>query len=210
MDDSLSALQLSDFTAQLASKAPVPGGGGVAALVGALAAALGTMAANLTLGKKKYLPYEAEHRSIIAETDALRLRLLELIDEDAAVFEPLSRAYAMDRNDPEYAPTLLAATVDACRVPLETMRYCADLISLLERLRGICSALLLSDVGCAALAARAAMESAAMNVFVNTRSIPEAPEAVILEAHADKLLREYIPRAQAVADLVTEHLRTPR
>lgn len=182
----------------------------MAALVGALAAALGTMAANLTLGKKKYLPYEAEHRSIIAETDALRLRLLELIDEDAAVFEPLSRAYAMDRNDPEYAPTLLAATVDACRVPLETMRCCADLISLLERLRGICSALLLSDVGCAALAARAAMESAAMNVFVNTRSIPEAPEAAILEAHADKLLREYIPRAQAVADLVTEHLRTPQ
>ena len=91
MSEPLSALQLFDFTEQVTSKAPTPGGGGVAALIGALAAALGSMATNLTIGKKKYLPFEAEHRMMIAEANVLRLRFLELIDADAAAFEPLSR-----------------------------------------------------------------------------------------------------------------------
>lgn len=207
MSDRLSTLQLYDFTEQVTSKSPTPGGGGVAALIGALATALGAMATNLTMGKKKFLPYEEDHRYILAETNLLRLRFLELIDEDAAAFEPLSRAYSMDRTDPASQETIRQATLAAAKAPFEMMQCCCKLIGLLEDLKGKCSALLLSDVGCAASAARAALESAAMNVFVNTRLLPEDGEAQTLAAQAEEMLQRDLPRAQAVAGSVMEDLR---
>ena len=210
MPEHLSALQLYDFTEQVTSKSPTPGGGGVAALIGALATALGAMATNLTMGKKKFLPYEEDHRYILAETNILRLRFLELIDEDAAAFEPLSRAYSMDKADPAYPDTIRRTTLAAAAAPFEMMQCCCKLILLLEDLKGKCSALLLSDVGCAASAARAALESASMNVFVNTRLLPEDEEAQRLAAEAEEMLQAYLPRAQAVAAGVLEHLRSPK
>ena len=209
MTESLSDMSLNSFTGQLASRAPVPGGGGAAALIGALAAALGSMATNLTLGKKKYLPYEAEHRRILEETGRLRLRFLALTEEDAAAFAPLSEAYALDRSVPENAERFRLATLAAARAPMEMMERCGELIALLESLRDKCSVLLLSDVGCAALAARTALEAAAMNVFVNTRALPGDGGAAALADRAGALLREYQPRAQALSDSVTEWLRTP-
>ena len=208
MPESLTELSCLQFSEQLASKAPVPGGGGTAALMGALAAGLGCMAANLTVGKKKYLPYEEDHIRIIARCSGLRQRFLELVDEDAAAFEPLSAAYSMDKNDPESAKTLRAATLAACRAPLQMMHCCAELITLLEELLDKCSVLMLSDVGCAALAVRAALEAASMNVFVNTRTLPGDAEAESLEEQASGLLREFLPRSQAVSDTVMCHLRT--
>lgn len=210
MTDPLSTLDLYKFTEQLMSKAPIPGGGGTAALIGALSAALSAMATNLTIGKKKFLIYEQEHLYIIAETNLLRLRLLELMDEDAAAFEPLSRVYALDKSNLRYAEQFEAATLNACRPPYEMMECCCKLISLLEDLRGKCSVLLLSDVGCAALAARCALECAAMNVFVNTRMLPECAEAVSLSTSTQAMLEEYLPRAQAVADAVTAYLKSPK
>ena len=207
MPDSLINLSCGGFSEQLSSKAPVPGGGCAAALIGSLAAALGTMATNLTIGKKKFLPFEEDHRRIIAEADVLRLRLLALMDEDAAAFEPLSQVYSLDKNSPGYTEKLTAATLDACRVPFEMMECCCKLTELLEELREKCSVLLLSDVGCAALAARCALESASLNVFVNTRMIPENEEAAAMSKKADSMLQEYIPRAQAVADSVMNYLR---
>mgnify|MGYP002868577002 CR=1 FL=1 len=207
MSDRLSALQLYDFTEQVTSKSPTPGGGGVAALIGALATALGAMAANLTMGKKNFLPYEEDHRYILAETSILRLRFLELIDEDAAAFEPLSRAYSMDRADPAYADTIRNCTLAAAAAPFEMIQCCGKLIVLLEDLKEKCSALLLSDVGCAAAAAGAALECAFMNVLVNTRLLPGDPEAETLSAQTEEMLSQYLPRAQAVADAVFDHLR---
>ncbi len=210
MPDRMSAMQLFDFTERLTSKAPTPGGGGASALIGALAAALGAMAANLTMGKKKFLSFEQDHQHIIAETNILRLRFLELIDEDAAAFEPLSRAYSMDKTDPAYDETVRNATLSAAAVPYEIMRCCCELIELLENLKGKCSVLLLSDVGCAAVAAHAALESASMNVFVNTRLLPEDKEARALADAASEALEQYLPRAHAVADGVMDYLRAPK
>lgn len=204
---SLAGLSCVDFSERLASKAPVPGGGSAAALIGSLAAALGTMAANLTIGKKKFLPYEEDHRRIIAESDALRLSFLHLIEEDAAAFEPLSRAYSLDKNSPDYSEMMRKATLDAADAPFRMMRNCCDLISLLEELRSKCSALLLSDVGCAVAAVRAALEAASMNVFVNTRLLPGDAEAERLSLEAGRMLEQYIPRAQVLTDSVMEHLR---
>ena len=210
LPDRLSALAVYTFTEELMSKAPTPGGGGTAALIGSLAAALAAMATNLTIGKKNFLAYEQDHLNIISETNTLRLRLLELMDEDAAAFEPLSRVYALDKSSPGYAAQLEAATLNACRAPFEMMECCCRLVSILEDLRGKCSVLLLSDVGCAALAACCALESASINVFVNTRMLPGCTEAETLSTKAQAMLEEYLPRARAVADSVMNHMRTTK
>ena len=130
LPDHLSALRVYQFTEELMSKAPTPGGGGTAALIGSLAASLAAMATNLTIGKKKFLPFEQDHLSIIAETNMLRLRLLELMDEDAAAFAPLSRVYALDKDSPGYADQLETATLNACKAPCEMMDCSCKLISM--------------------------------------------------------------------------------
>ena len=197
----------SEFSEALASKAPVPGGGGAAALIGALAAALGSMAVNLSLGKTDLLLFEADHRRILRETDSLRRRFLSLTEEDAAAFEPLSRAYSMPKNSPDYARVMTSATLWAAEVPLEMMRCCCRLIALLEELREKAGPLLLSDVGCASEAARSALTCAAMNVFANTRMLPDNGKAQDLAAQAESMLSEYVPRAQGVSDSVMDYLR---
>ena len=207
MTDTLTNLSCEAFAERLSSDAPVPGGGGAAALIGSLAAALGAMAARLTAGKKKYLAYAADHARIVAECDRLRERFLTLVEADAAAFAPLSRAYSMDRSDPDYAPTMRRATLDAAETPLQMMEACGELIALLEELPEKCSRLLLSDVGCAATAAAAALDCAAMNVFVNTRLLPEDGTALEIARRAEALLSDGKARAQVVSTAVLEHLR---
>ena len=199
-----------EFSEVLASSVPVPGGGGAAALIGALAAALGSMAANLSLGKKKFLLFEEDHRRILRETDSLRRRLLSLTEEDAAAFEPLSRAYSMPKNSPDYAGVMASATLRAAEAPVEMMHCCCRLIELLEELREKTSPMLLSDVGCASEAARSALTCAAMNVLANTRLLPNDDKARDLAAQAESMLSEYVPRAQAVSDSVMGFLKEPK
>ena len=97
---SFSNTQLSEFSAEVGSRSPVPGGGGAAAYAGALGAALGVMASELTRGKKKYMEHTAELDRIIGGLDALRAELVGLVDGDAEAFEPLSRAYAIPHGAP--------------------------------------------------------------------------------------------------------------
>ena len=123
---------LDGFTQALADKVSVPGGGGAAALAGALAAALGSMAANFTIGKKKYAMYEEDLKDIISNTAKMRQKLLDLIDEDAKAFEPLSKAYAIPKDDPSKAKALEAATMNAIYPPLDIMDACADVLEVLD------------------------------------------------------------------------------
>ncbi len=207
MTEELRQLSCSDFTEALASRAPVPGGGGAAALMGALGASLCAMAGNLTSGKKKYADREKDLRRMIEASQRLRLRFLRLIEEDAEVFEPLSRAYSKPRSDPDYAEVMREATLTACRAPLQMMECAGGAVELLEEMQDACSPLMISDVGCGASAARAALEAAAMNVLVNTRLLPGDAEAEDIQSRADALLAAYIPRAQAVADAVMGKLK---
>lgn len=198
---------LSRFTAELAGRAPVPGGGGAAALMGALAVSLCAMAGNLTVGKKKYAAYEADQKRMIDRAEALRARFLALIEADAEAFEPLSRAYSLPKDAPDYAETMTAATLRAARAPFDMLACCAEAIGLLEEMLPKCSRLMVSDVGCGALAAEAAMRSAWLNVIINTRSLPENPEAASLEREGAALLETWLPRALAVSEEVTAMLR---
>lgn len=196
-----------DFCESLASKAPVPGGGGVAAMLGALGGALCEMAGNLTVGKKKYAQYDEENKIIIQKATELRKRFLELVEEDAAVFEPLSKAYAIAKSDPSYASTIREATLKACMPPFSMMKCCCEAIELLEQLLPRCSVLMISDVGCAALSLKAALEAASMNVYVNTRSLQEEESVVQLESELEEMLLIYRSKAQKIADSVMERLR---
>lgn len=207
MDKKMIQRSCEDFAAVLAAKEAVPGGGGAAAYVGALAVALCSMVGNYTTGKKAYASVEGDIQRMLRKAEGVRMRLLQLVDEDAEAFYPLSLAYAAPKDDPSRADLIEETTKWACGAPLETMRQVCEAIELLEEMGQKGSRMLLSDVGCGALLARAALEAASINVFVNTGSLRNRDFARITEEEADAMLDEYVPRAQTCATLVFNRIR---
>lgn len=196
-----------DFAEALASKASVPGGGGAAALVGALGIALCSMVGNFTIGKKKYAAVEEDVKAMQVKAETLRLRLLELVDADADAFAPLAKAYSIPKDDPTHDEVLEAATLNACNAPVEMVERCAEAIDLLDEMMQKGSRMLISDVGCGALLCKAAMESSAMNVYINTKSMKDRTEAGRIESKVDGLLEKYRVRADYIAATVDHHIR---
>ena len=206
MTDKMMDKSCTEFAAELAGKVSVPGGGGAAAYVGALGVALCSMVGNFTTGKKKYAEYEEDVQRMLAEGETVRARLLELVEEDAAAFYPLSQAYGIPKEDPTRDEQLEKCTKDALAGPLEMMRQIAKAIELLEEMNVKGSRMLISDVGCGAVCAAAAMRAASMNVFINTKGLKDREYAAKVDAEADELLA-YVPRAKAVADEVAAGIR---
>ena len=204
---SLNDKSLTEFAEHLASRAPAPGGGGAAALTGALGIALCSMAGNLTLGRKKYADVEADVLRMLEKGERLRERLIALIDKDAEMFAPLAEAYSVPKDNPDRDAILENATMGACTAPLEILRLCCECVELLEEMLERGSKMLVSDVGCGALCCRAAIDSAALNVFINTKSLKNREEAEKLENEVDRLTAEYSTRAAAIADEVRNRLR---
>lgn len=197
----------SDFAQELAAKTSVPGGGGAAAMVGALSAALCSMAANFTAGKKKYAAYETDIQRILVEAEALRRCLMALVDADAVGFEPLAKAYAIPKDDPSRDEVMEKATLGACHAPMQMLFACCDVMFLLEELREKASRLLLADVGCGAYLCRAAMESAALSVFVNTAELKNRETAAEIELQVDQILKTYLPMADRITASVAGYIR---
>ena len=177
-----------EFVAALASNAPTPGGGGAAALVGAIGTALGNMVGALTVGKKKYAGVEAELRELMAECDSLRSALLDQVSADAECFAPLARAYSIPKDDPGREAALEEATLNACTAPLEIMRLCARAIECAAQFAEKGSRLALSDAGCAAILCKAALQAASLNVFINTGALRDRTAADGLNARANGYL----------------------
>ena len=125
---------------------------------------------------------------------------------DAEAFEPLSKAYGIPKEDPTRDQVLEEATVNALEAPMEMMRQIAKAIELLEELKVKGSKMLISDVACGAVMSAAAMRAAALNVFINTKSLQDRDLAAKLEAEADELLA-FVPRAKVVADEITDYIR---
>lgn len=196
-----------EFAADLASKRSTPGGGGAAAFAGALGVALGEMVGNFTTGKKKYAAYEDDIARLLAEGERIRLRLLALVDEDAAAFEPLSRAYGIPKEDPTRDAVLEQCTLDALDAPLQMMRETCQAINVLEELSVKGSRMLLSDVGCGAALCRAALESAALNVFVNTKSLRDRAAAQRIDGECRQMLEEHGPLASHIVETVMGELQ---
>jgi len=195
------------FGQALASKASVPGGGGAAALAGALGVALCSMVGNFTTGKKKFVAVEDDVQRMLSEGEALRIRLLELVDADALAFEPLSKAYSIPKDDPSRDEIMEKATINACRAPLEMISCCGKAMLLLQEMLEKGSKMLISDVGCGALLCKAAMESAALNVFVNTGTLNDRETAEKMEKQVDEALSTYLPMADKISAAVTAYIR---
>ena len=168
---------VAQFLDELASKAPVPGGGSVSALSGALAAGLVTMVCDLTIGKKRYAGVEDEIRRIRGKAEALRRRLQELLQGDVEAYGRLAAAYKLPRETDEeqadrYA-VLQEATMEATRVPLEIAEAAAAAVELAAPAAEKGSKLAVSDAGIAALLGEAAVYSALMNVKINLPTLDD-------------------------------------
>lgn len=178
------------FLAELSSNAPVPGGGGASAAVGAFAAALGMMVTNLTIGKKKYAEYEDELIACRARLEELRDQLIDLVDGDAVAFEPLSKAYSIPKDDPSRDQIMEDALYEASVVPMSIMETVLAAAKELEILVEKGSRLAVSDVGVGILFAQAAIEGASLNVYINTKLMKNRERADEMNAKADAIIAE--------------------
>lgn len=194
------------FLAELASSAPTPGGGGAAALCGALGIALGNMVGNLTLGKKKYADVQEDIAELNAKAEALRDGFVALVDADAEAFAPLSRAYSIPKDDPARDEIMEPALLKAAEAPLEIMRKCAEALELISGYAAKGSALAISDAGCAAALCGAAMEAAALNVKINTKSMKNRAVADNINAEMNELLQKYFVLSQEIYNDVSGRL----
>lgn len=195
----------------LASKAPVPGGGGASALGGALASALGQMVSNLTIGKKRYADVETEVKEICEHLEKIQKDLLDLADQDAEVFAPLARAYCLPTNTEEERATkdweMEKNLLEASLVPLQIMGMAIEVLKDLDVLEEKGSKMAVSDVGVASQFARSAVTGAVMNIYINTRSMKDREKAEELNREADALLRDGIYLADQIYGRVQEKLR---
>ncbi|MCL1890872.1 MAG: cyclodeaminase/cyclohydrolase family protein [Coriobacteriia bacterium] len=200
----------SDFIEVLASKAPVPGGGGAAALVGAVGVALGNMVGSLTMGKPRYAEVQADIIELKAAANVLQTVLLELVERDAEVFEPLSRAYGMPTETPEQVlekkQVMELCLRKCCTVPIEIMECCAEAIELHEQFAEKGTALAVSDVGCGVLCCKAALQAASLNIFINTSFMSDQEYAQELNRQTDALVSEYAAKADRIFEAVADRL----
>lgn len=181
-----------EFIDMLSSSAPVPGGGGASAAVGAFAAALGMMVGNLTVGKKKYKIYEEEIKDVLVRLEKLRDRLVNLADEDAKAFEPLSRAYKLPKETEEEQRkkerVMEKALYEASVVPLEIMETILETMECLKVMGEKGSRLAVSDAGAGILFAQSALEGASLNVFINTKLMKNRECAETLNQKAEDMI----------------------
>lgn len=183
-----------EFVNVLASKSAVPGGGGAAALVGAIGMALGSMVCNLTIGKKKYAEYEESVNEILVKAREIEKKLLSMIDKDAKNFLPLSKAYGLPNSTEEEKKIkeeiMENALKVACEVPIDIVRVCFDAIKLHEDLVDKGSKLAISDVGVGVQCLRAAILSGQLNVVININSIKDMEYVETIRKEVNSVVEE--------------------
>ncbi|MER2269518.1 methenyltetrahydrofolate cyclohydrolase [Methylobacterium oxalidis] len=175
------------FLDGLASSAPTPGGGGAAAISGAMGAALVSMVCNLTIGKKKYVEVEADLKEVLAKSEALRATLTGMIADDVEAFDAVMGAYGLPKETDEQkaarAEKIQAALKTATDVPLACCRVCREVIDLAAIAADKGNLNVISDAGVAVLSAYAGLRSAALNVYVNAKGLDD-------RAFAEERLKE--------------------
>ena len=189
----LTDLTSKDFLTALASSAPAPGGGGGAAMAGALAAALASMVCNLTIGKEKFAAQECEVKALLQEAEQVRQTLLNLVEDDAAVFNSFMACYKLPKTtDAEKAARTAAirkAAKQAAEVPLAIARASYKVLQLADRLVIIGNPGVITDGACSALLARAALRCAEYNVRINLGLTKDEAYNDQVAAELNKLLK---------------------
>lgn len=198
---------LNAFTKELASSAPVPGGGGAAACVAAIGISLGDMVGELTVGKKKYQAVEAELLACMEEAQNLREEFLSLIDADAEAFKPLAEAYGFRKEEPGRDEMMENALNTAARAPLNLMKACKKAMELIRVFAEKGSPLVQSDALCGAVFVKAALQAASSNVYINTGMMKKRDAALALERECDELLQTGSSMADEVYESVLARIR---
>jgi formiminotetrahydrofolate cyclodeaminase len=198
---------LGTFLNQLASSAPTPGGGSVAALCGTLSAALSSMVANLTLGREKYRDVEPTIREALEASERLRAEFTQLIAEDIAAYGVLSAAYRLPKATPEEqaqrSAQIQEALQGAAEAPLRIAERARQALDLCRTLGEIGNVNVISDVGVAAITAHAALESAELNVLINLKAMKD-------HALAEALLQRLNAARGGAAPMTQDILATVR
>ena len=181
------------FLNSLASAAPAPGGGSVAALAGALGAALTSMVCNLTIGKKKYAEVQDDMKRVLGQAEGLRGKFAVLIDRDTEAFNKVMETFSLPKEtEPQIALRRAAineATKEATLVPLEVMKHCIDAMALAQEVAANGNPNSISDAGVSALMIHAACESAALNVKLNLTSLADTEFVGWKSEEVDSLLK---------------------
>ena len=186
------------FVEVLASDAPAPGGGGAAALVGAIGTALGNMVGSLTVGKKKYADVQDEIIALKAKCDALQTELLNQVEADEVNFLPLAKAYGIPKDDPNRDKIMEEATIIACSTPMKIMELCCQAIDYIAVFAAKGSRLAVSDAGCGAVICKSALQAASLNVFINTKTLKNREVAEEMNAKANGMLDKYCAMADEI------------
>lgn len=177
------------FLEELSSGAPVPGGGGASALMGSVSAALCSMVANLTTGKKKYAQYQDDIDRILKDTAVLTDKIADLMQKDADAFEPLSKAYSIPKETEGRDELLENALKVASDAPYEIVETMNEVSLIIEELAVKGSRLAISDVGVAAAACKAAVCGASMNVYINTKLMKNKDYAAALNQKTEDMVK---------------------
>ena len=204
-------LKAKEFVEVLASKAPVPGGGGASALVGAIGMALGNMVGSLTTGQKTYADVQGDITELMGRAERIQGELLDLVQADAEAFEPLSRAYGLPKETEEErarkAEVMERCLEDACSVPMQIMEKCCEAIDVTEDFAEKGTKIAISDAGVSAMMLRAALGGASLNVFINTKSMKNRERAAELNARAEEMIRVYTQKADRISEMVLQQFR---
>ncbi|RGY99086.1 cyclodeaminase/cyclohydrolase family protein [Clostridium sp. AM58-1XD] len=201
---------IEEFLNVLSSKAPVPGGGGASAIGGAIGNGLGQMVANLTIGKKRYADVEEEIGELLERMKELQKEFVDLADKDAAVFAPLAAAYSMpagNEAEQKYKEDIMEMNLlGASLVPIQLMERSLEMLLIMGVLAEKGSRMAVSDVGVGVQFIRAALTGAAMNVFINTKSMRNRDKADELNKRAKTMIEVGTKKADEIYGQVLEGL----
>ena len=202
---------IEQFLDELASKSPTPGGGSAAAIMGAMSAALVSMVCNLTVGKKNYETVADDMAITLRQAEALRVRLIDSLSADVAAFDQVMAAYRLPRETEAEkqarSDAIQEALKSATKVPLECARVCVEVIHLTRLVAIKGNKNVISDAGVAAVAAHAALRSAALNILVNTGAIYDTAFVASSLAELERLSEGAGKRVDEIYALVKDRLR---
>jgi len=207
---SLADMTIKAFTEKLGSNAPAPGGGGAAALSGALGAALVSMVCNLTLGKPKYAEHEPLVKETLTKSDDLAAKLLDAIQRDTDAFDSVIAAFGMPKETDEQktarSDAIQTAYKTAIASPVTAAEYCLTVMKLAESLLGKSNVNAVSDLAVGAIQAHAGLKGALANVRINLPQMKDASYAAEKRSWAERIEKEAAILLQtvekSVADLV--------
>jgi formiminotetrahydrofolate cyclodeaminase len=206
----LTTRPVNQFLDELASPSPAPGGGSVAALAGALGAALTSMVCNLTIGKKKYAGVQEEMKTILAQSEDLRTKFTGLVEKDTDAFNKVMEAFSLPKDtEPQIALRRAAineATKEATLIPLEVMKHCIDAMALAQEVAANGNPNSVSDAGVSALLLHAACEGAALNVRINLSSLADSEFVGWKSDEVDSLLKTSKMMLEEAMEIIAEKM----